>query len=240
MTAENFKLELVKYALPENREILMRFFKSGPGEYGEGDEFIGIKVPNTRKVCKLFTDMSLDEIQKLLDSPIHEHRLGGAIILTYKYPKSSDADKQGIFDMYLENIAANKINNWDIVDVTCEHIVGAHLLKKGKKLLLNLAASDNLWARRVSIVSTFTYIKNSEPDTTLQVAEILLFDKHDLIQKAVGWMLREVGKRCEEEILTDFLDKHANEMPRTMLRYAIERLPEEKRIHYLKLKEIVR
>jgi 3-methyladenine DNA glycosylase AlkD len=236
MTADDFKTELVKYALPTSREILTRFFKAGPGEYGEGDEFIGVKVPNTRKVCKIFRNMSLSEVQKLLDSPIHEHRLGGAIILANQYPKASEEEKQEIFDVYIKNVAENKINNWDIVDVTCEYIVGAHLVKTDRKLLFDLAMSDTLWARRVSIVSTFAYIKSGEPGTTLKVAEILLFDKHDLIQKASGWMLREVGKRCDEKILTDFLDSHAREMPRTMLRYAIERLPEQKRQYYLRLK----
>ena len=236
MTAEEFKTELYKYAVPTSREILMRFFKAGPGEYGEGDEFIGVKVPDTRKICKLFKDMPLSEVQKLLNSPIHEHRLGGAIILVYKYPKAGDVDKQKIFDMYLRNTAANKINNWDIVDVTCEHVVGAHLSGKDRQILYELARSGNLWQRRAAMVSTFSYIKQGEPGTTLDIAEILLFDKHDLIQKSVGWMLREVGKRCDEEVLINFLDKYSREMPRTALRYAIERLPEEKRQYYLKLR----
>lgn len=234
MTAEDFKKELNKYAVPANREVLMRFFKAGPGEYGEGDEFIGVKVPNTRKVCKLFKDMPFSEIQKLLDSPIHEHRLGGTIILVNKYARSDENDKQKIFEIYLKNLAANRINNWDIVDVTCEHIVGVHLSGKDKKILRTLATGGNLWERRTAMVSTFFYIKRGEPAITLEIAEILLFDKHDLIQKAVGWMLREVGKRCEEAILTGFLDAHAHEMPRTALRYSIERLDEEKKLYYLK------
>ncbi|MEX2014513.1 MAG: DNA alkylation repair protein, partial [Candidatus Saccharimonadales bacterium] len=236
MTADDFKTELVKYAVPASREILTRFFKAGPGEYGEGDEFIGVKVPNTRKVCKIFGNMPLIEIQKLLNSPVHEHRLGGAIILANQYPRVAKKEKKEIFDMYIKNVAENNINNWDIVDVTCEYIVGAHLTNTDKKLLFNLAASSNLWARRVSIISTFAYIKRGEPDATLRVAKILLFDKHDLIQKAVGWMLREAGKRCDEKILINFLDSHAHEMPRTMLRYSIERLPDEKRMYYLKFK----
>lgn len=236
MTAEDFKKELARYAVPASREILTRFFKAGPGEYGEGDEFIGVKVPNTRKVCKLFKELPLNEIQKLLNSPIHEHRLGGVIILAEKYSKANDKEKQKIFDTYLKNLAVKRINNWDIVDVTCEHVVGAHLLDKDRKILYELAQSDNLWERRVAIISTFFYIKRGDPATTLDIAKILLFDKHDLIQKAAGWMLREVGKRVDESLLTDFLDRHAHEMPRTMLRYSIERLSLRQKQKYMNYK----
>lgn len=236
MTAEDFVAEVSRFSNPQIAAHSKRFFKTGKGDYGENDEFIGIRMPNIRKTCKLFKDMSLGEIQKLLDSKIHEHRLGAAIILSYKYPKASDADKQKIFDIYLKNVAANKINNWDIVDVTCEHVVGAYLSGKDKQILYKLAQGGNLWERRVAIISTFFYIKRAEPGTTLDLAEILFLDKHDLIQKAVGWMLREVGKRCNEELLIDFLDKHAAKMPRTTLRYAIEKLTEEKRQYYLKLR----
>lgn len=236
MKAENFILELYRHADPLRAEMSLRFFKTGPGQYGEGDKFIGANMPDIRKACKLFKDLPLNEIQKLLNSPIHEYRLSGAIILANKYPKSNNADKQKIFNMYLKNVAENKINNWDIVDVTCEHIVGAHLADKNKKILYELAKSDNLWERRVAMISTFFYIKRGDPAVALYIAEILLNDKHDLIQKATGWMLREVGKRVDEQILTNFLEEYASIMPRTMLRYSIEKLQPDQRQYYMRMK----
>lgn len=237
MKAKDFILELNRYTIDTKADFLARFFKAGPGEYAEGDKFLGVKVPDTRKVCRQFKDLNLAEIQKLLDSPFHEHRLGGVIILANKYPKSTESEKQQIFELYLKNLSENKINNWDIVDVTCEHIVGAHLQNTDRKLLYKLAKSSNLWERRVAIISTFRYIKSGDPATTIDIAKILLNDKHDLIHKAAGWMLREVGNRVDKMVLTDFLDKYAYEMPRTMLRYSIEKFPPDQRLHYMKLKD---
>lgn len=233
VTANEVKQALQDRAITDNVPILQRFFKTGPGEYGEGDEFIGVKVPQTRQVCRDFRDLPLPEVQRLLDSSVHEHRLAGVIILANAYPKVGESHQQAIFDLYLKNVYAGRINNWDLVDVTAEHVIGAHLENSDRKLLYELAKSDELWQKRVAVISTFRYIKKGDPGTTLDIAEILLRDKHDLIQKAVGWMLREVGKRVDEQLLLAYLDKHAHKMPRTQLRYAIERLPEGLRIRYL-------
>jgi len=232
MKAEGFVKELAKYGSDNDASFLQRFFKTGPGEYGEGDVFIGARVPDTRKVCRKFKDLSLSEIQKLLNSPIHEHRLGAVIILTSQFNKNRDE----IYDFYLKNVRAGRVNNWDIVDSSAHKIIGPYLFNKPHDLLFELAGSNNLWQRRVAVISTFYFISKGDGSTCLALAEKLINDPHDLIHKAVGWMLREVGKRVDEAILLDFLDKHAHEMPRTMLRYSIEKLPEHKRLHYLKIK----
>lgn len=231
-TADDFMQTLLAHASDNDAVFLQRFFRTGKDEYGEGDVFIGVRVPDTRKVCKEFQDLRLDEIQKLFDSEVHEHRLGAAILLTEQYRKNPDA-RPDIYDLYLANVYAGRVNNWDIVDLSAEKIIGPFLSDKPKDLLFELAKSDDLWQRRVAVLSTFYYIKNGEADVTISLAEILLHDNHDLIQKAVGWMLREVGKRVDEAILIDFLDNHAYEMPRTMLRYSIEKLPETTRKYYL-------
>lgn len=232
MTAEDFQLSLSKYASDSDSAFLQRFFKTGPGEYGEGDVFIGVRVPDTRKVCKEFKDLPLGEIQKLLDSPIHEHRLGAVILLVNQFNKN----KEEVYNLYLKNVYKGRINNWDIVDSSAHQIVGGYLIDKPHDLLFELAGSDNLWQRRVAVLATFHFIKNGEASTAIEIAEKLLDDDHDLIHKAVGWMLREIGKQVDEGILIDFLDKHATKMPRTMLRYSMEKLPEYKRQYYLKKK----
>lgn len=232
MKAKDFVSELQKCASDQDAAFLQRFFKTGPGEYGEGDQFIGVRVPDTRKVCGAFKDMEISEIQKLLDSPIHEHRLGGAIILANQYAKSEN--QRAIYELYLKNLKNNRINNWDIVDATVEGVVGAHLYQKDRKILFELARSSNIWERRASAVATFKFIKMGDASTTLEIADILLHDEHDLIQKAVGWMLREVGNRVDLSLLTSFLDKNAKNMPRTMLRYSIEKLSVDQRIKYMK------
>lgn len=237
MTANKLKKELAKYADSNDAVFLQRFFKTGPGEYGEGDQFIGVRVPQTRKICKQFITMPLTEIQKLLYSPIHEHRLAAVIILAEQYKRSKNiTQKQNIFDVYLLNIQNGRINNWDIIDVTAPHIIGEHLINKNRKLLLRFAKNNDIWQRRAAIISTFAFIKNGDPSTTLEIAEILVNDKHDLIQKAVGWALREMGKSVDQKLLTNFLDNHAAEMPRTMLRYAIEKLDPVKKSYYMNLK----
>ncbi len=231
MTAREVKKELFKQASDTDAVSLSWFFKTGPGEYGEGDQFIGVRMPSIHKVCKEFKDLPLKEIQELIESPIHEHRMAGLILLRMQYPKSKD--KQAIYDLYIDELAKGNVNNWDFVDVTCRAVVGEHL-RHNRTKLFELAKSDNLWERRVAIVATFPYIASGDPTTSLELAEILLYDKHDLMHKAVGWTLREVGKRCDRQFLLDFLDKYAPEMPRTALRYAIEHLPEETRQYYLK------
>ena len=213
-----------------------RFFKIGKGQYAEGDIFIGVSKPHLRMVCKQFQELSLQEVQKLLDSPIHEHRSAGLTILTMQYPKVTEQQKRSIYDFYLKNVYKGRINNWDLVDASAEYIIGEYLLNRPKKILFELAHSKNIWERRVAILSSFAFIKKRNPKPTLELAEILLHDEHDLIQKAVGWLLREVGKRCNQADLINFLDKHAHEMPRTMLRYSIEHLSNEQKAHYMHLK----
>lgn len=223
---------LRKIADPETAEHSQRFFKTGPGEYAEGDQFLGIRVPNIRKKARKFKDLSLNETEKLLQSEYHEERLCALIILVEKSKKTTPAELQKLFELYLNN--TTHINNWDLVDTSAEHIVGAYLTDKDRQVLYRLAQSDSLWERRIAIMSTFHFIKNNEFEDTLALAEKLLGDEHDLIHKAVGWMLREVGNRSRptEEA---FLEKHLHHMPRTMLRYAIEKFPEEKRQYYLNM-----
>ncbi len=218
---------------PEQAKTLQRFFKTGKGEYGEGDIFLGIKVPIQRKIAKNYIDLSFNDLQMLLDSKIHEHRLIALIILVNKYNKAKkDATKKRqIFDFYLKN--TNNINNWDLVDLSAPNIVGDFSSIDGTEIIRFLAKSKNLWEKRIAIVSTHSFIKKRIFGETLAIADILLKDEHDLIHKAVGWMLREVGKR-NIEVLEIFLKERYKEMPRTMLRYSIEKFPEEKRKAYLK------
>lgn len=226
--------EIEKSANKEKAELYQRFFKTGKGEYGEGDIFLGLTMPQQREIAKKYYDLSLPKIQELLKSKIHEYRMTGLIILVEKYKKAkSDEDKANIFNFYLKN--TKKINNWDLVDVTCPRIVGDFLFrndKKHRKILYNLAHSDNLWEKRIGIISTRAFINKGEFEDALAISEILLNDKHDLIHKAVGWMLREVGKK-DKTVLEKFLKFHYKNMPRTALRYAIEKFPEDERKKYL-------
>ncbi len=228
---EELKKELLDLSDDEQAKNLQRFFKTGKGEYGEGDIFLGIKVPVQREIAKKYSGMGLNKLQELIKSEIHEHRLVSLIILCEKYKKADDENKGNIFEFYLKN--TGNINNWDLVDVSAPVIVGDFLLDKKKNILYEFVKSENLWERRIAIVSTFNFIKKDEFEDALAISELLLDDKHDLIHKAVGWMLREVGKR-NQEILEDFLKQHYENMPRTALRYAIERFEEEKRKKYLK------
>ncbi|MFC1617492.1 DNA alkylation repair protein [Candidatus Margulisiibacteriota bacterium] len=227
----NLNSELEKLKDPEKVKIYQRFFKTGKGEYGEGDIFWGIKVPVSRKLAKKYKDLSLDELQELISSEIHEKRLIALFILIIKYKKADQNSQKQYYAFYLKNI--KHINNWDLIDSSAEHIVGNYLADKPKDILYKLARSIDLWERRIAVMSTFGYIKKQEFKDTLQISEILLSDSHDLIHKAVGWMLREIGNRdlIKEE---EFLKKHYKKMPRTMLRYAIEKFEETKRQGYLK------
>jgi 3-methyladenine DNA glycosylase AlkD len=232
ITATIIKSELLKHQRPEKAKFHLRFFKTGKGEYGEGDQFLGVSMPNQRKVAKKYhKEISLKEITDLLKSKIHEHRMTGLLFLVYKYEKSNEKEREILFNFYIKNL--NAINNWDLVDVTTPNIVGNWLIDKDKDILYTFARSSNLWKRRIAILATFRFIKHNKFDDTLKIAKILLNDKHDLIHKAVGWMLREIGKR-DQVLLETFLHKHYKEMPRTMLRYAIERFEESKRKMYLK------
>jgi len=213
---------------------LQRFFKTGPGEYGEGDVFIGVVVPDTRKVARAYSNLPFAELEKLLESDIHESRLCALIILTlqFKGTKDSKAQKK-IFDFYVQQLKRGHINNWDLVDVSAP-IIGAYLIQTPDPypLLSKLAKSKSLWERRVAIIFTFAFIRAGELDPTIEISELLLKDEHDLIHKAVGWMLRELGKR-DGVLLRKFLTDHSKQMPRTALRYAIEKMPESERKKWL-------
>jgi len=215
----------------EKAKLLSRFFKTGKGEYGEGDIFLGLVVPVERKIAKEFRGMDIKDIQTLLDSKVHEKRMIALFILVDRYKKAKGEEREKIFEFYLKN--TTNINNWDLVDLSAPNIVGDYLLNEERKLLYSLAKSDKLWERRISIISTAAFIRNNQFEDTIKISEILMKDKHDLIHKAVGWMLREVGKRNEEE-LKSFLRRHYKNMPRTMLRYSIEKFPENVRKKYLK------
>lgn len=227
---DQVRKELRKYSSREKAKILQRFFKTGPGEYGEGDIFIGVVVPNIRKICKKYQELSFKEIIKLLKSAIHEERLLALLILVLQYEKGDEKAKKSIYDIYMKN--TKYINNWDLIDLSAHHIVGPYLLQKSKEPLVKFARSRSLWERRIAIISTFEYIRDGSFDTALQIARLLVEDTEDLIRKAVGWMLREMGKR-DVKVEEKFLKKHYKKMPRTMLRYAIERFPEQKRKAYL-------
>lgn len=223
-TLKNICYELDSLKNPGKAKVLQRFFKTGKGEYGEGDIFLGITVPLLRQISKKYLDLSLDDLQKLLDSKIHEHRTVALFILI------ENNDKKAAFDFYVKN--TKNINNWDLVDLSAPKIMGDYLLNKDNKILYKMTKSNNLWERRIAVLSTFRFIKENDFEDVLKIAEILLSDKEDLIHKAVGWMLREVGKRDlrkEEE----FLEKHYRKIPRTCLRYAIEKFPQEKRETFL-------
>jgi len=226
----NLVKELKRNSHPDKAKVYSRFFKTGKGQYGEGDVFIGLTVPEQRALAKKYAGLGLSDIKKLLYSKYHEHRLTGFFILVYKYNKADEAEKQEIIDFYIQH--RNRANNWDLIDCVCDKLLGKHLIDKDKSLLYKLANSESLWDRRIAIISTFEFLKNNQFYDTIRIAKILLNDKHDLIHKAVGWMLREMGKRDETELVR-FLGKYHKKMPRTMLRYAVERFPENKRKHYL-------
>lgn len=210
---------------------MKRFFKTGPGEYGEGDVFLGVRVPALRKLARSFDVLKMDEVLELLRSPVHEERLVALVLLVRCYERGDEAARRRVYDSYLGNTAW--INNWDLVDVSAPHIAGTHLLDRDRAVLDGLARSSSVWERRISIMATFAFIRAGDHEDTLRLAGVLLRDEHDLIHKAVGWMLREVGKR-DEELLVYFLERNAPRMPRTMLRYAVERLDPRTRTRLMK------
>jgi 3-methyladenine DNA glycosylase AlkD len=227
---KELRKEIKTLSSREVSKTMQWFFKTGKGEYGEGDVFAGLKVPTQRKLAGEFRDLSLRDLKILLNSPVHEERLISLFILVNKYEKGDKKEKETIFSLYVKN--RKGINNWDLVDLSAPKIIGRHLLNKNKNLLFKFAVSKNLWERRIAVLSTYEFIRNNNFAVTLKISEILLQDDHDLIHKAVGWMLREIGKRdlpAEEKFLKIYYKK----MPRTMLRYAIEKFPETKRKKYL-------
>lgn len=228
---KQLKNELKKLANPKRAEVSRWFFKTGKGKYGEGDVFLGLTSAQIKQAAKKYININLADVQKLLNSKIHEDRAASLRILVLKYGQAEDdKTKKQIVKFYLKN--TKNINNWDLVDLSCPNILGDYLINKNRQILYKLAKSKNLWEKRISIISTLTFIRNKEFGDTLQISEILLNDKHDLIHKAVGWMLREAGKR-DQKILENFLQKHYKIMPRAMLRYAIEKLNQKKKKFYL-------
>jgi len=235
MTLRGLRSEIYQLSDPRKAKILARFFKTRKGEYGEGDVFVGITVPTSRSLAKKYKDLPPTDLENLLKSKIHEERLIALLILVHNYEINVYNKREKIYKFYLKFI--HYINNWDLVDLTAPRIVGAHLLTKPKttreKLLFRLVWSKSIWERRIAILATFEFIKNNQFGETLKIAELLLRDGHDLIHKAVGWMLREIGKR-NQKIEEKFLSKHLQSMPRTTLRYAIERFENSKRLKYLR------
>ena len=234
MNAVDLQNMLNQHASDTDAIFLQRFFKTGPGEYGEGDQFIGLRVPQTRQICRDFFDLSIDQIEVMLESPIHEHRLAGLIIMSNqaKSKKFPTNYKELLYELYLRR--TDRINNWDLVDTSCRDVVGGYLMDKPRDILYQLAESSDLWERRIAIVSTWEFIRHGDLDDTFRLSKVLKNDKQDLIHKASGWMLREAGKK-DVNRLVEFLDENATTMPRTMLRYSIEKLPEAQGRYYLGL-----
>ena len=234
ITAARFLKELQALRSADEVEKIQRYFKSGAGDYAEGDKFIGVRMGDVFGLAKKYVEMPLEEIEKLLDNPIHEARVGAVSIMDFqaRNKKTSAVRRQELFDLYLRR--HDRINNWDLVDRSAPYVVGGYLSDKPRKILYKLARSKNVWERRTAIVSTFYFIRQGDVDDTFKIAELLLKDEHDLIHKAAGGWVREAGKKDRARLIA-FLDKYAAKMPRTMLRYAIEHLDKKQREHYLKL-----
>ena len=222
------KKEFKSIADPKKADILKKFFKTGPGEYGEGDIFLGVTVPEIRKLSKKYRDLGTEEVLTLLHSKFHEERLLSLLIMIEKF--QDEKNRRKIYDLYLKN--TKYINNWDLVDLSAYKIVGVYLIDKPRDVLYTMAKSGSLWERRISIITTYCFIKNNEFKETIKIAKMLLYDDHDLIHKAVGWMLREIGKK-DLNLEKQFLSKYHKKMPRTMLRYAIEKFPKKDREYYM-------
>jgi 3-methyladenine DNA glycosylase AlkD len=241
MSAADVREALDAVADPAAAVQLQRYFKTGQGEYGEGDRFLGLRVPAVRRIAARFGDLPLDEFDALIESPVHEHRLAALVILVGQFDRASrpktrdEARRKELADRYLAAVRRGRVDNWDLVDLSAEFVTGEYLQGGPIDLLHELAASPSVWERRVAMLSTFAFTKHGEAGPTLEIAEVLLEDPHDLIRKAVGWMLREVGKRVDRDRLTGFLDHHAARMPRTALAYATEHLDAAERAHYRSL-----
>lgn len=231
-TATDIQEALEFLSTPEKRDFLPYFFKTGKGQYGEGDKFLGVVVPDTRKVAKAHKDLADGELKKLLRNPYHECRLCALLILVERYKKADQKEKKTVYDFYLSQ--SKYVNNWDLVDLSSRYIVGEYLLdKEDRTILYQLAESECMWDQRIAVTSTYTFIKNRDYKDIIALSEKLMHHPHDLMHKAIGWMLREMGK-MDIQPLYDFLDKHHKQMPRTMLRYSIEKLEPEERAHYMK------
>jgi 3-methyladenine DNA glycosylase AlkD len=241
MSAHELQKALAAAADPTSAAQLQRYFKTGPGEYGEGDVFLGVRVPEVRRIAARFPELPPPELDALLDSPVHEHRLAALVVLVGQFERASrprtrnDTRRTELAELYLDAVRRGRVDNWDLVDLSAEFITGEYLQGRPLGLLRELAASPSVWERRVAMLSTFAFIKHGDAGPALEIADLLLEDRHDLIRKAVGWMLREVGKRVDRGLLIDFLDRNAARMPRTALSYATEHLPREDRERYRSL-----
>lgn len=231
MTAKDIQLELKKLSTPEKKEFLPYFFKTGKGQYSEGDKFLGVVVPDTRSVAKKYKELPFSEIENLLNNEYHECRLCALLILIEQFKKATEENRKKIFNFYLTH--TNRINNWDLVDLSAKDIVGEYLIDKDRSVLYDLVKSELLWDQRIAIVSTYAFIRRGDLYDTFLLSEKLLDHKHDLMHKAAGWMLREMGKK-DLNMLRAFLDNHHKQMPRTMLRYSIEKMDKSERAHYMK------
>lgn len=232
MKAKDLVKDLVAIADPDIAKSSARFFKTGKGEYAHGDQFLGIRMGDIRNLAKKYTSLHLNDVKKLLSTKYHEVRMAGALVLTYKYPLENEEGKRTIYYFYLEN--AKKFNNWDLVDVSAHNIIGNYLLDKPRDVLYELIIDQDKWLRRIAMVSTLTLIRNNDLDDVYKLSQILMKDNFDLSHKATGWMLREAGKK-DEKRLKKFLKEHVGWMPRTTLRYAIERFEEKERKKFLKM-----
>lgn len=233
MIASSIQKDLEDYANPQYAQTSQRFFKTGKGEYGEGDTFIGVRVPYIRKVCKTYPNVPLEEISTLLYSPIHEYRLAAVLLLRGQYENGDFDIRKRIYRVYLRGLADSVINNWDIVDISAGAILGAYSRTHSTSILYTLARKGNLWEKRAAIIATSAYIQAGDPKPSLEIAELYISEQHDLLHKAAGWMLREVGKQISKRTLLHFLKSHATQMPRVMLRYSCEKLtPSERKYYY--------
>ena len=238
-TARELEDALAAVANRDQARELQRFFKTGKGQYGAGDRFIGVRVPEVRSIAKQFAQLSPADLNDLLDSPVHEHRFAALAVMVAQFQAASKAadepERERLVEFYLSAMRRGRINNWDLVDSSAEYILGEYLYDKPRDQLPRLAKSGIVWQRRIAMLSTFAFIKRGDASTTLEVAEVLLDDKHDLIQKAVGWMLREVGKRVDRDLLVGFLTTHARTMSRVTLSYATEHFEQSERVYYRSL-----
>ena len=228
---KDLEKELLNLRNDEKSKLLSRYFKTGKGQYGYGDYFLGITVPETRKIAIKFKNIGLDDAEKLLFNKYHEFRLAALLILVQKFKEANEKTRKEIVDFYLKN--TKYINNWDLVDLSAHKILGQYLIDKDRSILYKLSKSKDIWERRISVISTFNFIKNNQFEDIINISEILLKDEHDLMHKAVGWGLREMGKKDNKQLI-NFLNKHYKKMSRTMLRYSIEKLPVQQRLFYLK------
>lgn len=237
MNLKQFRSTLRKQSSPEVATVARSFFKTGPGQYGEGDKFLGLKVPQVRALVKLSDELTEDDVLTLLHSEWHEERLAALQIMVRRFVKAKrdEAAQHKLVKLYLANTA--HINNWDLVDTSAPQLLGAWLLKRDRAILHKFTLSKNLWERRIAVITTQAFIRTGQFDDTLRLVHSLLGDKHDLMHKACGWMLREAGKK-NKAMLVNFLDTHFAKMPRTMLRYAIEHFPEAERLRYLRMRQV--